>query len=556
MTEIHEKNDPVEATHAEQTDTKWLSTADAQRASEAEHNTTLWEAIRTNKKAVFWSMVLSLSIIMEGYDTSLLPSFYGYPSFQKKYGNYYPKIGGYQLSGAWQAGLSNAATCGVVFGGFINGWASNRFGYKRVMLVSLFAENAFIFITFFAPSAPVLVVGELLCGIPWGVFATTGPAYASEVCPLALRGYLTVYINLCWATGQLLAGGIIKALVTNSSEWSYRIPFAIQWAWPLPLFVTVLFAPESPWWLVKADRLTEAKETIRHLTNQTADEIKDRVAQMYHTIRLEEELDQGSSYRDCFRRVNLRRTEICCVAFAGQMLSGAQFAYGPAYFFEQAGMSPDKAYGVGLGGSGLLFVGTVSSWLLLTYFGRRTIYLAGISILTATLLLIGIVSATTHGSTPGMWAQASLCLVWQLVYALTLGPITYAIISETSAIQVRAKTVVLSRNVYNVVSIVSLVLEPYMMNPTSWNWQGRTAFFWSGSAFATVVWAYFRLPECKVSLSVHREESSWILSFIYSHLTVRELLLMSPFLSRAEHTRNLICSLREVSRPGNSRHRR
>jgi SP family general alpha glucoside:H+ symporter-like MFS transporter len=52
----------------------------------------------------------------------------------------------------------------------------------------LFAVNAFIFITFFSPSVPVLIVAELLCAIPWGVFATTRPAYASEVSPLALRG--------------------------------------------------------------------------------------------------------------------------------------------------------------------------------------------------------------------------------------------------------------------------------------------------------------------------------------------------------------------------------
>jgi hypothetical protein len=32
--------------------------------------------------------------------------------------------------------------------------------------------------------------------IPWGVFATMAPAYASEVCPTALRGYLTVYGKL------------------------------------------------------------------------------------------------------------------------------------------------------------------------------------------------------------------------------------------------------------------------------------------------------------------------------------------------------------------------
>ena len=36
-----------------------------------------------------------------------------------------------------------------------------------------------------------------------------------------------------------------------------------------------------------------------------------------------------------------------------------------------------------------------------------------------------------------------------------------------------------------------------MMNPTEWNWKGKTAFFWGGSAAITTIWASFRLPEAK-----------------------------------------------------------
>jgi hypothetical protein len=74
---------------------------------------------------------------------------------------------------------------------------------------------------------------------------------------------------------------------------------------------------------------------VRRLANQTDDEINDRISQMCFTIRLGNEVEHRSSYLDCFRGVNRRRTEICCVAFAGQMLSGAQFAYGPTYFLSK-----------------------------------------------------------------------------------------------------------------------------------------------------------------------------------------------------------------------------
>lgn len=141
------------------------------------------------------------------------------------------------------------------------------------------------------------------------------------------------------------------------------------------------------------------------------------------------------------------------------MLSGAQFAYGPSYFYQQAGMSTDDAYKLAVVSPALAFIGTVCSWVLLSYIGRRTIYLYGITSLTVTLAAIGIVSVVSSSST-AIWIQAVLCLVWQLFYSLSLGPITYSIISETSAIHLRAKTVVLARNTYNVITVLSLVIEP------------------------------------------------------------------------------------------------
>jgi SP family general alpha glucoside:H+ symporter-like MFS transporter len=52
---------------------------------------------------------------------------------------------------------------------------------------------------------------------------------------------------LCWVIGQLIASGILKGFVGGTSQWSYRIPYAIQWIWPVPIFIVTFFAPESPW---------------------------------------------------------------------------------------------------------------------------------------------------------------------------------------------------------------------------------------------------------------------------------------------------------------------
>jgi len=64
-----------------------------------------------------------------------------------------------------------------------------------------------------------------------------------------LRPYLTTYVNLCWVIGQLIAAGILKGMLTLESQWAYRIPYAIQWVWPLPIAAAAFFAPESPWYV-------------------------------------------------------------------------------------------------------------------------------------------------------------------------------------------------------------------------------------------------------------------------------------------------------------------
>ncbi|KAJ5765805.1 hypothetical protein N7520_005364 [Penicillium odoratum] len=470
---------------------------EAKQATDEEHSQTLFQALAANRKAVAWSMLISMSIIMEGYDTILIGNFFAYPTFRKKYGSYYPAENDYQVSAPWQTGLSMASTVGCIFGGIMNGYFASKFGYRGVMIVALGFLNAFIFITFFANSAAVLLVGQIFCGFSWGVFATVGPAYASEVCPTNLRGYLTIYVNMCWAIGQLIASGVLYGLVDRTDQWGYRIPFALQWIWPLPLMVICWLAPESPWYLVRKDRLEDAKRSISRLGgNKTDDQINGQLAMMVHTTKLEAEIEAGTTYAECFKGVDLRRTEICCVAFMGQVLSGSSFAYSPTYFFEQAGMSTNRSFQLGVGCTAVSFVGTALSWFLITKFGRRTLYVWGQGTLATLLFLIGIINAASSSS-GGMWAQAALCMLWLFTYSLTVGPIAYSIVSEMSSVRLRTLTVCLARTAYQLINVVSQVLEPYFMNPTAWNASGKTGFFWGGTAVMMFAWAFFRLPEPK-----------------------------------------------------------
>jgi MFS transporter, SP family, general alpha glucoside:H+ symporter len=387
---------------------------------------------------------------------------------------------------------------GCFFGVLLNGYLVNKFGQKRVLLAALMVLSCTIFMTFFAPSIIVLMVGEFLCGLPWGVFASSAPAYASEVLPMCLRVYLTSYTNMCFIIGQLIAAGVLAGLVHRTDEWAYRIPFALQWMWPAILIPVLSFAPESPWHLVRKGRLEEAEKSLRRLQNKNADiDVKATLANIVHTNELEKQLTCGTSYWDCFRGIERRRTEIACVAFAGQVLSGSSFAYNSTYFFQQVGLTTDQTYRLNTGGTAMALFGTLVNWFaLMPYFGRRRIYLCGMFTMSMILFTIGILNIWTSSPSIGM-VQAVLTLAWTFTFQLSAGQLGWALPAEVGSTRLRQKTVCLARNAYYIVSVVSGVLQPYFMNPAQWNLKGYTGFFWGSTAFLTFLWAVFRLPETK-----------------------------------------------------------
>jgi MFS transporter, SP family, general alpha glucoside:H+ symporter len=73
----------------------------------------------------------------------------------------------------------------------------------------------------------------------------------------------------------------------------------------------------------------------------------------------------------------------------------------------------------------------------------------------------------------------------------------WALPAEVGSTRLRQKTIVLARNSYYLVNVVSNVLQPYFMNPTQWNLKGYTGFFWGGTSLIMFVWAFVRLPETK-----------------------------------------------------------
>lgn len=317
--------------------------------------------------------------------------------------------------------------------------------------------------------------------------------------PLALRAHLLSSINMAWLIGQLIAVSVLRGFIHLPSQWSYRIPFALQWAFAVPILIGVLFAPDSPWWLVRHGKFDAAKKALLRLTSRNSGQnfnVDEAVSMLRHTNEVEKYLhSDGMSYLDCFKGTNLRRTEIACMVWATQALCGLSLTGWAAYYYEQAGFSVDYAFNLSIGMYGLGILGGCIAWVLLPRVGRRRLYIVGLLVMQVILIAGGVVGATVGKSVPGSWAVGSLLIALTGIYDVTVGPVCYVLVAEIPSTRLRVKTVVLARVCYNLWSLVTNIVTARMLNPTSWGIAGLSNFPYAGTNLLCLVWCYYRLPE-------------------------------------------------------------
>ncbi|OTB04850.1 hypothetical protein M426DRAFT_73208 [Hypoxylon sp. CI-4A] len=463
-------------------------------AIQQENALSFWEAAKLYPTAVMWSAFVSIGVIMLAFDPQIIGNMFAMPQFQKDFG--FEVDGEYVISAAWQTGLSLGNPIGQVVGALVSAYPLEMFGRKWTFFSCIVLTAGLVFIQFFARSLQVLLVGELLGGLVLGCFVVIGPTYASEVCPVALRGLLTSYTNLCFVTGQLLGNGVTAGTSKLGNHWAYSIPFALQWFWVLIIIPGIVFIPESPWWLVRKGRIEDARDALRRLSSKKVD-INATLAVITETDRLELEMEAGSTYLDTIKGVNLRRTEISTGVYTTQVFSGIYLINYGTYFFEQAGLPTEDAFNMGIGFLAVGWVCTVISWFLISRIGRRRIFNVGLSVLIVLQLIIGILDSIPGRPSGVAWAESSLMLIWNGVYDLSVGPITFVILGECSATRVRSKTIAVATAVQAAFGIAMTVAIPYMINPAEANMQGKLGYFFGGLGIICLVWAYFRIPETK-----------------------------------------------------------
>lgn len=110
--------------------------------------------------------------------------------------------------------------------------------------------------------------GRIICGMGIGVLVTICPMYLSELAPPDKRGWLVGHHAIFLVFGYMLSSwlGYATYFATDvNASFAWRFPLCVQCFAPLVLFITSVWIPESPRWLLQKGRPEEAWTVVKRL---------------------------------------------------------------------------------------------------------------------------------------------------------------------------------------------------------------------------------------------------------------------------------------------------
>ena len=66
---------------------------------------------------------------------------------------------------------------------------------------------------------------------------------------------------MCWGTGGFLSSGVLRGSLSLPGDMAWKLPFGLQWIWPVPLLVAAYFAPESEY--DNVDSISQMKMSLQ-----------------------------------------------------------------------------------------------------------------------------------------------------------------------------------------------------------------------------------------------------------------------------------------------------
>lgn len=435
------------------------------------------------------TIAAALGGLLFGYDTAVIAGAIGY--LQEKF----------SLSPALVGWAASSAIWGCILGAAVAGYVSDRFGRKKVLIITglLFFVSALG--SAIATDLTGFIVARFVGGIGVGAASMLSPLYISEVAPAKFRGRLVSIYQLAIVFGINIIY-IVNYLISVSGNNTWNVAYGWRYmigseVIPAIIFFALLFTvPESPRWLMKKGREAKAGEILRRINGGKAEAIREEIR---NTLGME-----SGRWSDLFGK-GLRLALVVGVILAlfSQITGINAVIYFAPEIFKSIGFAVESAF------YQTIFIGIINTiftfvalWLI-DKAGRKKLLLWGVSGMVVCLFAIGI--CFYFEITRGPWLIIFV-LGFIACFASSLGPIPWVMIAEIFPTKIRGTAMSFCTLILWVGVILITQLTPVMLDSL-----GGAFTFWIfmvNSVFLLLfTWKF--IPETK-GKSLEQIEKGWL----------------------------------------------
>ncbi|MDR1941253.1 MAG: sugar porter family MFS transporter [Endomicrobium sp.] len=340
------------------------------------------------------------------------------------------------LSAFQQGVVVSSILMGAIIGAVLISSLSDKYGRKKMVLVSAFIFCFASLASAFAPNAALLIISRIILGTAVGGASALVPLYLSEMAPAKSRGALAT-LNQLLITVGILSAYIINMIFTHSvNGWRIMLGFAAAPA--VILFLGTIFLPESPRWLIGKGRQEEAKKILRSLREES--EVETEINEIQ-----ENNLKESGGYGELFHKW-VRPALIIGIGLAvfQQIIGCNTVIYYAPTIFESIGLSKESAIlsTVGIGALNVLV--TIAALFIMDKINRRTLLTIGSAGMIFSLVMIWAMPKLSGFMPVLNYAPVFAAGLYIFFFAATWGPIMWIMIGEVFPMKVRGIGVGLS----------------------------------------------------------------------------------------------------------------
>lgn len=399
-----------------------------------------------------------------------------------------------------QAWAMSSALIGCVVGAVLSGVISDKYGRKKPLLLSALLFTIASVGTGITNDYSVFVIFRILGGIGIGLASALSPMYIAEIAPSHLRGrfvslnQMTIVIGILGA--QVINLLIAETVPVGATDEFIRASWNGQegWRWmfyacavPASLFFVLAFLlPESPRWLMKAGKPEKAFPTLSKIGGEAYAKVE--MKNIQDTL---DDVAEKVDYKTLFKPIYGGVLLIGIFLAVFQQWSGINTVFNYAEeIFSAAGYGvSDTLFNIVITGS-VNLVFTLVAMFTVDKWGRKKLMVLGSIGLAVNYILLG---TAYYLELQGV-AVLILVLTAIAIYAMSLAPIVWVILSEIFPNRIRGAAMALATFALWVACFILTYTFP-LLNASL----GAAGTFWvyAGICMLSFVFILFKLPETK-----------------------------------------------------------